>query len=267
MIQYVLETSELNNILQSLNKLFKIRITFFDMYDTELKYFDVKPLSGFCRQMRMKNDFNNKCLVCDRQHLIEAKSGKKTLIYKCHSNLYEGIIPLYDQGRYFGSLVFGQVRPHASVYSPYKLSPAENDLYDQLPVFSRDYLVDLADLLGRLSEYIVIKELVRYQNQQWSVELRNYIQQNINKRISIADLAGVIDKSESFISHLFRNEFGLSPKQFILAAKVNMAKDLLVSGMNVQETALQLGFYDEFHFSRVFKKKAGVSPGQFKKAT
>ena len=107
MIQYILETTELNDILQSLNKLFCIRITFFDMNDMELNYFDIKPLSDYCGLMRKDSAFNRKCIDCDHQHLIDAKADRKTLIYKCHSNLYEGIIPLYEQGKYFGSLVFG----------------------------------------------------------------------------------------------------------------------------------------------------------------
>ncbi len=265
MIQYILETTELNEILQSLNKLFRIRITFFDMNDMELDYFDIKPLSDFCGYMRKDAAFNNKCIDCDHQHLIDAKAERKTLIYKCHSNLYEGIIPLYEQGKYFGSLVFGQVRPLPGESDSGNLSPKELELYRQLPSFSMEYLEDLADLLGRLSEYIVIKELVRYRNQQWAEELNKYIKDNIIERISIADLAGHIGKSESFISHLFRNEFGLSPKQFILAAKINSARNQLDNGSSVKETALELGFYDEFHFSRAFKKQTGISPSQYKK--
>jgi AraC-like DNA-binding protein len=269
MIQYVLETTELNVILQSLNKLFGIRITFFDMNDMELDYFDIRPLSDFCGHMRKKQAFNKECIACDYQHLARAKSEKKAIIYRCHSNLYEGIIPLYDKGKYFGSLVFGQVRPlspgNIRETLPGNLTPGERKLYSELPEFSLEYLRNLADLLGRLSEYIVIKELVKYQNQQWALKLRKYIQANINRRISIADLAGHIGKSVSFISHLFRNEFGLSPGQFIISEKINSAKKILSRGASVRETALELGFYDEFHFSRTFRKKTGISPAEYKK--
>ncbi len=265
MIQYILETTELNDILQSLNKLFCIRITFFDMNDMELNYFDIKPLSDYCGLMRKDSAFNRKCIDCDHQHLVDAKADRKTLIYKCHSNLYEGIIPLYEQGKYFGSLVFGQVRPFPGESAPGNLSPEELELYRRLPSFSMEYLEDLANLLGRLSEYILIKELVRYRNQQWAHELDKYIQVNINSRISIADLAGHIGKSESFISHLFRTEFGQSPKQFILTAKINTSKNRLSDGVSVKDTALGLGFFDEFHFSRTFKKQTGISPSQYKK--
>ena len=214
--------------------------------------------------MRKDEDFNSICTECDHLHLIEAKQKKESLIYRCHSNLYEGIIPLYDQGRYFGALVFGQVRPLDANKPPGNLTADEAALFNKLPSFSREYLKDLADLLGRLSEYIVIKELVHYRNQQWAVELRKYIDINIDKRIKLADLAQWIDKSESFISHFFQNEFGLSPKQFILNEKIKMAKSRLAEGSSVRETALSLGFYDEFHFSRIFKRKTGETPSHYR---
>ncbi len=262
MFKYILEKSELNDILKLLYKLFDIRITFFDLHNMEIDYFDIKPLSAYCSYKREEPAFYKKCIDCDRLHLVRAKKSKDPLIYTCHSGLLEGIIPLYDKDKYFGALVFGQVRsPETKL-----IKTTNNDelLFKKLPVYSEEHLNDIAELLKRLSEYIVIKELVKYNNRQWVLQLEEYIQQNIGSKISNADMAHHIQKSESFISHFFRTEFGMSPKQFILKIKLEQAKIRLSDGAWVREVALDLGFYDEFHFSKAFKKMYGKSPGLYK---
>ena len=262
MFKYILEKSELNDILKLLYKLFDIRITFFDLHNMEIDYFNIKPLSAYCSFKREDPVFYQKCIACDRLHLARAKKSKAPLIYTCHSGLLEGIIPLYDKDKYFGALVFGQVQSPDAILI--KTQDEDQTLFNKLPIYSKEHLNDIAELLKRLSEYIVIKELIKYNNRQWVIQLEEYIQENIGIKISNTDMAHHIQKSESFISHFFRTEFGMSPKQFVLKRKLEQAKIRLLNGAWVREVALDLGFYDEFHFSKAFKKMYGKSPGFYK---
>jgi AraC-like DNA-binding protein len=66
-------------------------------------------------------------------------------------------------------------------------------------------------------------------------------------------------------SVLFHEYTGLSPHQYFLQLKINRAKLLLAEPRaSVKETALRLGFESEFYFSRLFKKKTGLSPSAWK---
>jgi AraC-type DNA-binding domain-containing proteins len=64
---------------------------------------------------------------------------------------------------------------------------------------------------------------------------------------------------------LFREYTGLSPHQYFLQLKINHAKTLLAQRrLSVKEVASMLGFENEFYFSRLFKKKTGLSPSRWK---
>lgn len=53
-------------------------------------------------------------------------------------------------------------------------------------------------------------------------------------------------------------------KSYILEKKMKQAKDMLENGKSVKQTAFELGFYDEFHFSKKFKSYFGKPPTEFK---
>ncbi|MCT4643670.1 MAG: helix-turn-helix transcriptional regulator, partial [Carboxylicivirga sp.] len=68
---------------------------------------------------------------------------------------------------------------------------------------------------------------------------------------------------------LFRTEFkkytGVSPGQYLLQLKIQMAKNLLSnSQLSVKEVSFKSGFESPYYFSRVFKKHTGHTPTEFK---
>lgn len=258
MIRAIIETSALNDILRTLYRLLDIRITFFDLSGEELAAFDIKPISEFCRHRRCERAFNARCERCDSEHLSIAKRMRSPHIYVCHAGLYEAIVPLYNGATYLGALVYGQVRPADAASK----AGAGRD-YRALPKKDRTYMEDIAALLKTISEYILAKEILRYRKLPWLAEIESYIRAHLDAPIALTDLARVSRRSASFISHYFKKENGLSPMRFIARVKMARAKTLLAEGLSVRETAGMLGFYDEFHFSKAFKRENGVPPSHY----
>lgn len=64
----------------------------------------------------------------------------------------------------------------------------------------------------------------------------------------------------------FAREAGTSPGKYLARLRTQRACELLVSDQRtVKEVACTLGFFDEFHFSKQFKKAIGVTPGEFRR--
>jgi len=88
-----------------------------------------------------------------------------------------------------------------------------------------------------------------------------YIHDNLAQNLSLADLANIANLSPSRFAYLFRQETGLSPHQYLIQARIEQATHLLrVGGISVGEIAHQVGFTDQSHFTRHFKRLVGVTP-------
>jgi AraC-like DNA-binding protein len=90
-----------------------------------------------------------------------------------------------------------------------------------------------------------------------------FMKKNISQRIRLEDLAQHLHASVSTISHRYRAATGEAPIQTLHRMRMLQAKRLLVEGSSLRQIAEALGFYDEHHFSRAFKKGEGLTPLQF----
>ena len=74
---------------------------------------------------------------------------------------------------------------------------------------------------------------------------------------SLADTVGI---SRYQLVRAFKNQFGLPPHAYLMDEKIKRAKQMLKSGQPISDVALQLGFSDQAHFQRQFKRKLAVTP-------
>lgn len=98
--------------------------------------------------------------------------------------------------------------------------------------------------------------------------LKNYIDLHTEEPLSIKTLARLILRSESQTIRIFKNSFHITPYDYLLNCRISRAKIFLTNtGLPIKEIAYRLGFSDEHYFSNIFRKKTGISPGQYRKGT
>ncbi|MVT09465.1 AraC family transcriptional regulator [Chitinophaga sp. ysch24] len=88
---------------------------------------------------------------------------------------------------------------------------------------------------------------------------------NLDKNLTLEEFAAAVNISASHLSALFREKTKYSPISLFTSLKIQKASQLLQeSDYNIKTVASKLGYDDQYHFSRVFKKIMGVSPRKFK---
>ena len=98
-----------------------------------------------------------------------------------------------------------------------------------------------------------------------AAEVTNYIRHHISERISTEKLAGHFFLSRTYFSSRFKEETGMTLRDFILKEKTEEAKRLLrYSDQHASAIGDYLGFSSPGHFSRVFRKYAGMTPNEYR---
>ncbi len=95
----------------------------------------------------------------------------------------------------------------------------------------------------------------------------DFAEANIDKLISLSDMAAVANLSPFHFSRSFKLSTGMTPAKFMLSRRIERAKRLLKDGMSIAEVAFACAFSNQAHFTTAFKQVVGVTPGQFKSGT
>ena len=99
-----------------------------------------------------------------------------------------------------------------------------------------------------------------------TLKIIEYIHSNLSKKITLDDIGKVTFFSPVYCDSVFKRETGRSIIDYLLEARVSEAKRLLVEASLSLTTVSELvGFDDYNYFSRVFKKRTGYTPSEYRK--
>ncbi|MBD2866202.1 response regulator [Paenibacillus oceani] len=122
---------------------------------------------------------------------------------------------------------------------------------------------ELAASLIRLSEFL---RHAAHQENNLVYEIARYVQQRIDRDISVQDIASHFYLSREYVSRRFKQEFGETISDYILRHRMEQAKTLLLHpDLKIVQIARMTGYEDEKYFSKVFKKAFGVTPMEYRK--
>lgn len=172
-----------------------------------------------------------------------------------------------DEAKIFLENILGISKRHFSIGAEFK------NLLDHLFEVGREepsslQRVKIYSLTSQILLNILDASTGGLQNNQSEEILKAvaYIKKNIEKNISVEDLADHVYLSVSHFKNKFKTEMGTSPADFVQRQKIDKSEALLREGsLNITEIAYSLGYPSSQHFSSVFKKYTGKSPSQFKK--
>ena len=95
----------------------------------------------------------------------------------------------------------------------------------------------------------------------------NFVRDHLDGDPTIAQIAQECGLSSGYFARAFRQTVGVSPHQWLMRERVERARQLLSAGrLDLAEIALACGFVDQSHFTRVFARFEGHSPGRWRRA-
>lgn len=144
------------------------------------------------------------------------------------------------------------------------LTCMEKLLYDQL----QEYLTigNMYALLQAMKNVSGRGKKLKVQPQQYYVEkIKQYIECRYMEDVKVSELAEHCGLNRSYMTKCFTEGAGVSPKEFLMQYRMNKAKELLEKeGMPVSNVAYAIGYTDPLAFSKIFKKREGISPLEYR---
>ena len=97
------------------------------------------------------------------------------------------------------------------------------------------------------------------------IRVRDYLHARWAEPVTLAELSAVAGLSPFRLTRVFKAATGLPPHAYQVQLRVTQAQEGLRAGRPIAEVALDCGFADQSHLTRVFKRSLGFTPGRFRK--
>lgn len=159
---------------------------------------------------------------------------------------------------YFTNAVVEDKQMASELYNLFNtLTNSDNSLLRESMLY--DVLTRLMLKHGKNTKQVK-KQQTSSQKLSWA---KQYIHEHIEENVSLEHLANIIDFTPFHLIRQFQKCYGLPPHAYQIQQRLQQGKILLQQGYKVAEVAVRIGFYDQSHFHRHFKKANGIAPSQY----
>ncbi len=149
-----------------------------------------------------------------------------------------------------------KIQEELSGNKPYKSEKLSLCIEEMLLLISRHRQLNI--------EFENLKPIEQEYKNQFS-EVRSFIHQHFQENWSVSRMADMLSLSTSRFSVLYQTFFKISPNEDLIVKRIDAAKILLLSTRtSIEQIAADCGFKSIYYFSRIFKKRTGVSPEAFR---
>jgi AraC-like DNA-binding protein len=94
-------------------------------------------------------------------------------------------------------------------------------------------------------------------------QLRDLLDERLAEPVTLGAASARLGRSVPHLVRSFTREFGVSPHAYLIGRRMDAARHALLRGARPADVAADLGFYDQAHFTRHFKRHVAVTPARF----
>ena len=191
-------------------------------------------------------------LPARRHHIYWPEDPWRKYYFVTQGPLIENLLSGYNLSKRYHYPQAICVKNYFSAISRWRTWPKGESLHNTVAILAHRIIMGLASIPG--SNTGLSQRIAR---------IKSLLDENPEQGVSLKTLAGSEKMSRQHLIRLFKSELGISPHHYLLNRKMELARRMLAEWeLTVSETAYRLGFYDPYHFSRMFKRRVGVPPSR-----
>lgn len=214
------------------------------------------------------------CLLQQKRMRHLASDQLKPLIYTSYTGMRYCLYPFALEGHLVAIAEIGNFRygemPSTPVIQKWLKKYGDiiklQERFARIQHFSEEMEERLVRFFSLVAEHALTNRLIILKQNPILEKVIDYVQKNITRsHIPIEEVAKYIHRSPSTISHIVKKELGISFSRLVIEEKLKAAEYILLTNPKkpIGEIADELGYSDQFYFSKLFKKYRGISPSEW----
>lgn len=205
------------------------------------------------------------CGCSDNALFQHCKDSRQTECHVCHGGLYNIGMPVIKNDVIVGYIQISSFRTAHSSPAPAYQAPPEiplQEYYEKQPYFSDRQI----ESLMRLLPHILFDNAIEIEYDSFISQATEYIAANLHREISIQGLCSHFHVSKSYLYESFHAYYDCTVNEYISAQRIKKAQTLLKETSEpVYRIAEMIGIENYTYFCKLFKRKTGISPGEFRR--
>lgn len=273
----IYDNEKIKQLVSSLSDAIGTRITFYDS-DSNI----IVQANNLRRRFCLKLFENEKELKMCRENYV--RSSNIRLEYEkgdiipmvfddtCRWGFVDCFYHIVNNGVLLGFVQYGSMRTCSQMDElEYKseLTSAEldelKDFFDESEYYSPKKVLGIHELIKLFADYIVKKEYVRIKFDKTIEKAEKYIEEHLDKKLSVDIICNAISVSRSTLYSKFASELKTTINEYVIQRRIIRAKTLLLDTQkSIANVCDEIGFENSY-FSKVFKRETGVSPLEYRR--
>lgn len=226
----------------------------------------------YCKAIQGTEKGYRACRLSDASLLEKSKKSKKAEMHICHAGLMDFSVPILYGDEIIGYLIFGQIRTDTDFCAlrDYILSlgldqKEMKSFYEEISFFKEDVIKSISNIAEILVKHILLENMLRPNFDDNIQRAINYINENLENDLTIQSISKNTNISKSALYRKFQSCFNSTVGEYINDKRIEKASVLLkTADLSIEEVSVLTGFSSGSYFSKMFKKKTGLSPLKYK---
>ena len=221
----------------------------------------------FCDMWKERGG-DKSCRVADERLFRLCEQTGEVQIHRCHAGLIDICIPIKKDAMLLGYLIMGRLREYEEPPALEGIGDREQAcaLYRTHPLYTEKRAMAIASLASILTTYIITEDLILAKKSEEVEQLVAYIDKNLESDLSVERICHAMHLSKTGLYRLFSEHLGCGVNQYVTARRMEAARELLLhTDLPVGEICTRVGVGNYGYFCRLFKKRHGISPLQYRK--
>ncbi len=231
------------------------------------------PHENICSLIHSSQRLLEVCKASDIEHLNSVSESGEGELYTCPFGITEAIVPIFKDDRIASYLIttlgisdgdYDFERVCAALGNEQDIRRV-SEAYSLMRRVSDKEKQSYFNILGVIAKHISANMTPGYNDDSIGVLIKRYVKDNLDKKITLSDIALNLHCSTVTLTEHFKAEFGYTIMEYVTHKRMELAKKLLLSTNEpLRVIASMLGYPDVEYFSRTFKHKFGLPPGTWR---